>query len=137
MSPIPGLTRWLQTQVDDLDHGAAAQAALEHTISPEDLRAITARYLILAKRSDNMPKDPVARFHLGNGAEIHDIHAEADTSIKGMAQSSGAMVNYLYNLDLTERNHEAFATDATVAASRAAQQLSTAQIQTKTKEPTA
>ena len=137
LSPIPGLTRWLQTQVDDLDHGAAAQAALDHTISPEDLRAITARYLILAKRSDNMPKDPVARFHLGNGAEIHDIHAEADTSIKGMAQSSGAMVNYLYNLDLTERNHEAFATDATVAASRAAQQLSTAQIQTKTKEPTA
>ncbi|WP_341368414.1 malonyl-CoA decarboxylase domain-containing protein [Yoonia sp. BS5-3] len=137
LSPIPGLRRWLETQVDDPDLGGAAQAALDGALPPEDLRAITARYLVQAKRGDGLPKDPVARFHLGNGAEIHDLHAGADTSPKGIAQSAGAMVNYLYNLGQTERNHEAFATEATVTASRAVQALSTAQIQTKTKEPTA
>ncbi len=137
LSPIPGLTRWLETQVDDPDLGPTAQATLDGSITPEDLRAITARYLVMAKRDDGLPKDPVARFHLGNGAEVHDIHAGADTSTKGMAQSRGAMVNYLYDLDQTERNHEAFATDAAVASSRGVQNLSTAQLQKKTKEVTA
>lgn len=136
LSPIPGLNRWLETQTDDPDHGFAAQAMLDGGAVPEDVRALTARYLVLAKRDDGLPRDPVARFHLGNGAEVHDIHANADTSSNGMAQSSGAMVNYLYDLKQTERNHEDFATASTVAASRSVQSLSTATLVTKPKEPT-
>jgi len=136
LSPIPGLNRWLETQTDDPDRGASAQAVLNGEAELEDVRAMAARYLVAAKRDDGMPRDPVARFHLGNGAEIHDVHAGADTSANGMAQSSGAMVNYLYDLSHTESNHEDFAMASTVAASRSVQALSTATLVTKPKEPT-
>jgi malonyl-CoA decarboxylase len=135
LSPIPGLNRWLKTQTEDPEHGGAAQAVLAATADPEDVRAMAARYLVTAKRGDGMPLDPVARFHLGNGAEVHDIHASADTSQNGTAQSSGAMVNYLYDLTQTERNHEDFATASTIAASRSVQALSTAALVTKPMEP--
>ena len=90
---------------------------------------MAARYLMFAKRKDGMPLDPVARFHLGNGAELYDLHAEADLSPNGQAQSSGAMVNYLYDLNKTERHHEEFATHATIEASRAVRAASTATLE--------
>lgn len=136
LSPIPGLNKWLTTQTDDEMHGQAARSVLSGTATSEDVRAMAARYLLLAKKDNGMPVDPVARFHLGNGAEIHDVHAGADTSPNGAAQSSGAMVNYLYDLKQTERNHESFAMDATIAASRGMRALSTSTLATKTKEPT-
>ena len=95
---------------------------------------MAARYLLLAKRDDGKPLDPVARFHLGNGARVHQLHAGADGSVNGMAQSSGAMVNYLYDLAHTERNHENFAMHGTVAAARDVQAQSTAPFVTKPKE---
>lgn len=95
---------------------------------------MAARYLLLAKRDDGMPLDPVARFHLGNGAQIYDIHADADTSANGLAQSSGAMVNYLYDLTQTQQRHEEFALDSVVAAAKPAQSLSTSAISAKPKE---
>ncbi|WP_294229600.1 malonyl-CoA decarboxylase [uncultured Shimia sp.] len=137
LSPIPGLHRWLATQREDAAHGHVAQAILANTAPPDDLRAMAARYLLLAKRDDGLPVDPVARFHLGNGAEVHDLHASADTSDNGMAQSGGAMVNYLYDLKHTERQHEDFATKGTVAASRAVQTMSNAAFDTPLKEKTA
>ncbi|MGR3636704.1 MAG: malonyl-CoA decarboxylase [Shimia sp.] len=137
LSPIPGLNRWLETQRDDEAHGPIAEAILAGAAPPEDQRAMTARYLLTAKRKDGVPIDPVARFHLGNGAEVHDIHAGADTSANGMAQSSGAMVNYLYDLKVTEQNHEEFASHATIAASRSVQSLANAAFVSKTKEATA
>jgi malonyl-CoA decarboxylase len=73
--------------------------------------------LLEAKRSDGLPVDPVARFHLGNGAMIHAVHAGADVSDNGMAQSNGAMVNYLYDLSSIASNHEQFITNKTVVAS--------------------
>ena len=110
LSPIPGLRSWMEAEGLEAD-------------TPEDYRALAAQYLTQAKRSSGQPLDPVARFHLGNGAELHNIHAAADTSDKGLAQSGGAMVNYLYDLARTERQHEAFATSGTIAASRAVQSL--------------
>jgi malonyl-CoA decarboxylase len=136
LSPIPGLNRWLKTQVEELEHGHIARAILEQTAEPEDVRAMTARYLLTAKRSDGMPIDPVARFHLGNGAEVYDIHANADLSANGMALSSGAMVNYKYDLSQTERHHEDFALRSVVTAAKPAQNLSTAPLSTKPKEMT-
>jgi malonyl-CoA decarboxylase len=130
LSPIPGLNRWLKTQIDD----PIANAVLNDQADPEDVRAMAARYLLNSKRSDGLPLDPVAKFHLGNGAEIYDIHANADTSENGKATSSGAMVNYLYDLTQTERNHEDFALASTVASSKSVRALSNATFVTKTKE---
>jgi malonyl-CoA decarboxylase len=98
LSPIPALTRWMTQEGID-------PAGLD----AETLRATAARYLLSAKRKDGMPYDPVARFHLGNGALLHAVHAGADTSDKGMAESAGAMVNYLYDRDRISQNHERFA----------------------------
>ncbi|MDA9660215.1 malonyl-CoA decarboxylase family protein, partial [Pseudomonadota bacterium] len=46
--------------------------------------------------------------HLGNGAILERINLNADLSVKGISQSKGVMVNYLYNLDTLEENHEKF-----------------------------
>ncbi|WP_288938475.1 malonyl-CoA decarboxylase family protein [uncultured Roseovarius sp.] len=106
LSPIPGLGAWAAGQGLDLP-----------TDDPKQMRALAAHYLINAKRTDDLPDDPVARFHLGNGATVHAVHADADTSDKGRAQSGGAMVNYLYDLGKVAQNHEAFVTTRKVVAS--------------------
>ncbi len=107
LSPIPLLRKW------------QAQQSLETLPVDADLAA---HYLLNAKRKDGFPYDPVARFHLGNGALIHAVHEEADITDKGKALSGGVMVNYLYDLSQTERNHESFALNHTIAASRTLQQ---------------
>lgn len=104
LSPIPGLTAWLERTNLKMPQDT-------------DTRAIAAHYLLEAKRTDGLPVDPVARFHLGNGAAIHAVHADADLSENGLRQSQGAMVNYMYDLTQITANHEAFVTDKTVAAS--------------------
>lgn len=114
LSPMPGLNRWLMTQQGD----PRATKVLDGTATEAEARSMAAHYLLEAKRANGTPVDPVARFHLGNGAIIHDVHAGADTSASGLAQSSGLMVNYLYDPAQTERNHEAFASDKKIAASR-------------------
>ena len=73
-----------------------------------------------------LPYDPVARFHLGNGAILHAVHADADISPKGRKQSGGAMVNYLYDLKKIEENHDAFVTRQEVATSDAVDALAKA-----------
>jgi malonyl-CoA decarboxylase len=78
---------------------------------------LAAHYLLDAKRDGGAPRDPVARFHLGNGAQVHKVHAGADVSDKGMGQSSGVMVNYLYDLGKVSQNHERFATSGKMSAS--------------------
>jgi malonyl-CoA decarboxylase len=77
---------------------------------------LTAQYLLKAKRPGGAPRDPVARFHLGNGAMVHAVHAEADPSANGQKQSLGAMVNYLYDPSAVAQNHERFADCHEVAA---------------------
>jgi malonyl-CoA decarboxylase len=61
----------------------------------------------------------VARFHLNNGAKIHEVHSGADTSGNGLRKSFGCMVNYLYEPGRIEQNHEAYASAGMVAASSA------------------
>lgn len=94
----------------------------------EPIRALAATYLARAKsvsgtRGVERPKDPVARFHLGNGARLEHIHALADMSPRGLAQSAGIMVNYLYDLDTIERNHEAYAERGEIAMSNEVKRL--------------
>jgi malonyl-CoA decarboxylase len=73
------------------------------------VESLAATYLVRARNPEGRPMDPVARFHLGNGARLERIRSTADLSPKGLEQSLGVMVNYLYDLNTIERNHEALA----------------------------
>ncbi|WP_011910481.1 malonyl-CoA decarboxylase domain-containing protein [Cereibacter azotoformans] len=129
LSPVPGLSRWLVGIAPDRPEAArllaAGAAADPETMAPEvqTLRRLTAEYLLQARRPDGLPVDPVARFHLGNGALLHEIHALADVSANGFRQSCSAMVNYLYDLSQVETNTEGFLTGKVVAASKKVQSL--------------
>ena len=81
------------------------------------VRQLAGDYLLTAKKENGLPQDPVARFHLGNGAQIYDVHANADISNKGLEQSLGAMVNYEYDLNKIEENHEQFIQNGSIATS--------------------
>ena len=72
------------------------------------LARLCARYLAREKRKSGRALDPVAHFHLSNGARMERIDWLADTSAKGLAQSVGLMVNYLYDADDIPANHEAY-----------------------------
>ena len=80
-------------------------------------------YFLYARNARGLPADPVARFHLGNGARLEQMHFLADLSENGIRQSHGMMVNYLYDLDDIEKNHEAFAENRMVVASSAVRKL--------------
>ena len=71
---------------------------------------------------DDLPSRLLA-FHLGNGAMVHAVHADADISEKGRAQSGGTMVNYLYDLGAVAQNHEHYATTSEVLATPEVKQL--------------
>jgi malonyl-CoA decarboxylase len=86
------------------------------------LMTLCAYYLIAVKK-DAEPLDPVARFHLGNGARMERLHWLADTSVQGMQRSAGLMVNYVYRLADVEANHEAFVRNHEVAASHELKKL--------------
>jgi len=111
LSPIPGLADWLESE------------GLNDGLDAVSLSQLAARYLIDAKRPDGTPVDPVARFHLGNGAMVHAIHSDADVSSAGRAQSHGTMVNYLYDLPAISQNHVQFSSEQKVAASPAVKTL--------------
>jgi malonyl-CoA decarboxylase len=83
----------------------------------DELTVAAAYYFLAAKDDKGRPRDPVARFHLGNGARLERINFLGDCSEKGLQQSHGLMVNYLYEPDQIERNHEEFSSSGTIAAS--------------------
>ncbi|MFC0203544.1 malonyl-CoA decarboxylase [Novosphingobium soli] len=113
LSPVPGFAKWLAKE-------QGAEAAVP---GARELRHLAARYLCEAKGKGNQPLDPVARFHLGNGARLEAVHANADLSANGQKQSHGVMVNYLYELADIEANFFALTELGTVATSKAVQAL--------------
>src|SRR6185503_1702480 len=139
LSPIPGFRRWLdgtEARVKlSVGPNAEQRLALLGAIEtpgwhagevPEDLQKLLTRlcawYLLHAKQ-DGEPLDPVARFHLGNGAALERLNWLGDTSESGMARSAGMMVNYVYRLEDVERNHERYFADHAIVASRAVEKL--------------
>ncbi|NNE53592.1 MAG: malonyl-CoA decarboxylase [Sulfitobacter sp.] len=115
LSPIPGFANWLADQ--------------DISVRPDDterLRSLAAHYLLDVKRPDGLPLDPVARFHLGNGAVLHQVHAQANLSDKGLEQSKGTMVNYLYDFGKVAQNLEGFAVEHIIAASQEVRALAAA-----------
>ncbi|NNC80710.1 MAG: malonyl-CoA decarboxylase [Acidimicrobiales bacterium] len=105
LSPIPGFASWLSEFHPDA------------TIDDEsDMLHLCAAYLLAARR-DHMPLDPVARFHLRNGARIERINWRGDTSENGLQQSHGLLANYLYSGQDHAANHEALISDGLINAS--------------------
>lgn len=113
LSPVPGFAKWL----------AKERAADAPAPGAQDLRQLAARYLVTAKGRGNQPLDPVARFHLGNGAYLEAVHANADLSPNGQKQAYGVMVNYLYDLSDIEANLFALTELGTIATSKSVQAL--------------
>jgi malonyl-CoA decarboxylase len=99
------------------EHDWAAEPILAEALS-QPLCRLAARYLVEEKRAGQAQAlDPVAHFHLSNGARVERINWMADLSPNGLAQSFGVMVNYLYALDSIEANHEAYAASGKAVAS--------------------
>ena len=133
LSPLPGFARWVSREranpsSDYLNHETRVvlegldqpnwhqDTALCETLKPV-LLGLAAAYILLARGAGRRMIDPVARFHLGNGARFERLNWAADLSEKGLQQSFGLMVNYLYDLAGIEDNHEAFRNSGTIASS--------------------
>lgn len=153
LSPVPGLIRWATQNRETVlkafqpadwkrlaEAGIAGPQAMELAqiiaggsgwqddpaltkALREPLLRIAAGYLTGTRRGDGQPTDTVARFHLGNGARIERLNWLADTANKGLRQSWGIMVNYLYDPDRIEDNVEAFARDGRIDTTPAIKRL--------------
>lgn len=142
LSPVPGLGRWLrqlrngETDGPTLSEQQATTLALLdnpdwHVNSSEEqlntlreaLLPLAAGYLATAKNSIGLPLNPVARFHLRNGARMEHIKWLGDTSDKNIRSGAGLMVNYVYAIDQIETNHERLTSEGIVAASREVRRL--------------
>ena len=145
LSPLPGFRKWLDqaaaqdatllasadaarlaralgTEVRDAPLAAAlarpgwaSDAKLAEALR-EPMEKLCARYL-LKEKSGGQPLDPVANFHLNNGARVHGLFWLADPSARGMRQSYAMMVSYRYDPDEVDRNHERFLRNGQIAAS--------------------
>ena len=128
LSPMPRFRQWLETQgaiSGETDvplksmfvNRAWSRDADAAATLKAPLMQLAAHYLIDAKRGKRA-FDPVAHFHLSNGARLERINWLADTSAKGMRESAGMMVNYLYRLDQIDENQIAYMLDGRVAANQ-------------------
>jgi malonyl-CoA decarboxylase len=153
LSPVPGFRAWLDRHSETAPGGlllAAERNAIEalgDAITERDLPALLdrpdwhsdpqlaaalrepllrlcARYLARERAPSGRALDPVAHFHLSNGARVERLNWLGDVSPKGLEQSAGIMVNYLYRLADIEANHEAYRGEGRVAASGAIRHLS-------------
>ena len=137
LSPIPGFLAWLTRALDANDpvvspEARIALATLDDPDWPRDparsealkpwLMGLCAHYLVREKRTGR-PLDPVARFHLGNGARLERVNWLGDVSVKGLAESAGMLVNYRYDQARIPANHEAFVATGEVIHSAAVKSL--------------
>ena len=139
LSPAPNFAEWLERErastasVALSDEDRTALAALDRgdwwrdpattELVHDPLSRAAAWYYLRAKTPRGVPLDSVARFHLGNGARLERLNFLGDRSERALRQSHGLMVNYLYDLEDIEKNHEAFAQQRTVVAAGAVTRL--------------
>jgi malonyl-CoA decarboxylase len=139
LSPSPNFAAWLdrerkadaskavspedRTALEGLDRPGWWQLAQVREPMREPLMRAAAWYHLNAKNRRGQPADAVARFHLGNGARLERLNWFADGSENGIGQAYGLMVNYLYDLEDIEKNHEAYAEGQKVVASSAVRRL--------------
>ena len=142
LSPIPGFREWLRRLISSpdqtegfspttrqslenvrramgplLDKSVADLRAAERVREKcaDDLERLCAAYLLGVGEPDGITRDPVARFHLNNGARMERLNIAGDLSDKGLKQALGMMVNYVYDLKTIERNHQQFVAGKTEA----------------------
>ena len=107
LSPVPGLRKWIKNKFPKFDMKLEKCVTPEHFLKNHDLiMHHVGNYFMKSDRPDGLPNDPVARFHLGNGASLEQVNFLGDSSKNGKSLSAGIMVNYLYDLDKVEKNHE-------------------------------
>ena len=138
LSPLPGFARWLAGALADpvaLGLGNEEASALAELTEETDtdegagpprdklLGQMAAHYLLRARSSAGRVIDPVARFHLGNGARLERINVGGNPSPRGLRESHGVMVNYRYELADIESNHESFASRNTVVAASSVRKM--------------
>jgi malonyl-CoA decarboxylase len=139
LSPAPNFAEWLRRERASEASVALNEddrVALEALDQPdwwrdettvenvhEPLMRAAAWYYLRARTPRGTSLDAVARFHLGNGARLERINLNADTSERALRQSHGLMVNYLYDLEHIEKNHEAYAQQHQVVAASAISRL--------------
>ena len=136
LSPVPGFRTWLRSLAGDSDSEVNQRTQLLAALDDPNwyqqdqlaealkgpLLRLCARFLLEGSADGGTP-DPVAAFHLGNGASVNRINWLADTSALRMRQSAGIMVNYAYHLPRIEQNHEDYVKRGTIAASGAVRGL--------------
>lgn len=135
LSPVPSLMGWLSSQdavlnmdwsakqreryeerrllvkaavVEAQSSTARLMSIAEDAVWSEHLESLCSAYLSSTAMAEERQTDPVARFHLNNGARLERVNPRANLSPKGLRQSLGLMVNYLYDLEEVETNHERF-----------------------------
>lgn len=135
LSPVPGFMHWIHKEAKSLltVEDQALIALLDNAGWVEDeaqkaqlrplIETLAAQYFLEARSPNGRARDPVARFHLGNGARLERINWLGDLSVKGFKESAGIMVNYLYDLGEIEKNHEAYANQGVIAASSAVRRM--------------
>ena len=142
LSPIPGFRDWLRRVLAEPEQPPQFSQAVRQSLDTVqrmigplldkginelraaerprekcaiDLERLCAAYLLGTNESDGVTRDPVARFHLNNGARLERLNPSGDLSDKGLRQSLGLMVNYVYDLKTINRNHEKFVSGVTEA----------------------
>ncbi|OIQ97194.1 malonyl-CoA decarboxylase (MCD) [mine drainage metagenome] len=146
LSPIPGFRAWLDARLAEgeeqvltaaeqklLKNGGGLKAALDGPWHEDEdlaerlrpaLQRLCVRYLTEKRGSaPGRALDPVAHFHLSNGARLERLNWMGDASAKGLAQSAGMMINYLYKLSDIEANHESYRGDGRIVLSSAVKAL--------------
>jgi malonyl-CoA decarboxylase len=151
LSPIPGFRAWLdpllakgEEELFQPKEAAEIRSASKHDNAAKGLQQLLegewvkdlklnaklkpiltrlcAHYLLTEKKKQ-FTLDPVAHFHLTNGARMERLNWMGDVSAKGLKQAAGLMVNYYYDLDAIDENHEDYVTEGKIAASRAVRAL--------------
>ena len=126
ISPAPGFRHWLELQAEERDDATSLLAEFDAQADEDlqdDLGKFAAVYFLEQKNGRNQPVDPVARFHLKNGAILERINILGNPSDKGMERSLGTMVNYVYDLSKVEDNHEEYVRNNRIIASAQVKKL--------------
>ena len=124
LSPLPYFSTWLEkAEPHTFSNFALIDWSEASEQNEKELIEAAGRYFLNSTRKDKQPNDPVARFHLGNGALLDRINPSGNLSNKGLSESFGMMVNYRYDLPNVEKNHEAYAKEQKIEISQEVKKL--------------
>ena len=116
LSPVPGFGEWLNKKNPTLSEKVIDKSALIKF--EKEILESAIEYFFNAKQEDGLPIDSVQRFHLSNGASLDKIHSLGDVSNRGISNSAGLMVNYKYEMNNLEKNHEKYFSGDNIVASK-------------------